>query len=125
MQTAFVRSKLKEQRVAAWEKHPAHPGGEIYVAGPVPVMVAMTTFVHKRIAEGYIEVVEKGQPAPKGSKDEQSPAPAEPFEGYSKLNVEQVIERLATLTEEERAAVLAYEHTHGKRKGVLAALEGK
>jgi hypothetical protein len=40
--------------VALWEKDPAHPGGEVYIAGDKPVEVALTPEVVKRIREGVL-----------------------------------------------------------------------
>lgn len=56
-------------RVGAAERHPDHPGGEIWVAGdaadlnaePVPVKVAMTPFVNRRLGRQEIKQV----PAPR------------------------------------------------------------
>ena len=65
-------------RVGIAEKHPAHPGGEVYVAGnaadldakPVPVLVAMTPQVNMRLGRGFLKRV----PAPKSVAKEDSAA---------------------------------------------------
>lgn len=56
-------------RVALWERHPDHPGGEAFVAGPKPVQVAATLQVQRLIRTGALVEVKSG-PAP-----EPEPAP--------------------------------------------------
>lgn len=47
---------------------------------------------------------------------------AEPWEGYNALPVGDVVDRLPTLTDDQRAAVLAYERKHKKRDGIIRPL---
>ncbi|MCC6457274.1 MAG: hypothetical protein IT328_20135 [Caldilineaceae bacterium] len=123
MQQVQVRSKLGAGRVALWEKHPAHPEGEVFVVGQVPATVALTQFVYKRIADGFVEVVPEVKPAE--SEQTEPPTPTAPWEGYEEATVDEVLERLAEADEATRAAVLAYEQAGKARKGVLEALKPK
>jgi hypothetical protein len=41
-------------RICAWERHPAHPGGEVAVTGTAPVQVAETSFILGKLASGDI-----------------------------------------------------------------------
>lgn len=43
--------------VALWEKDPAHPDGEVFVAGDKPVQVAMTSAVEEAINTKRLEKV--------------------------------------------------------------------
>lgn len=43
---------------------------------------------------------------------------------YDSYNAKEIIERVASLTDGERAALVAYEAAHGNRKTVLEALGG-
>lgn len=52
--------------VALWEKDPAHPTGEVYIAGPAPVAAAETPGVNGALRDGLIE------------KCDAAPAPAPP-----------------------------------------------
>jgi poly(hydroxyalkanoate) granule-associated protein len=47
----------------------------------------------------------------------------EPLPGYDKLNAEQVLDQLPTLTETKLLAVRNYEQTHGNRVTVLRAVD--
>jgi len=101
-------------KVALWDVHPDHPGGEIFVSGDGrSVQVALTPAVQGKLNTGdLIKVV----------TEETKPDP-EPVEGYGTLSAAAVVELLATLTDEEKAAVLAYETEHKNRSTVLKALQ--
>ena len=66
----YVKSKLPDNRVALHERHPDHPGGEVFVYGDQPVRVARTGMVSQRIAnDALVETTAKGS--------EKASAPAE------------------------------------------------
>lgn len=65
VETIFVKSALPNNDVALWEKHPNHPGQEIFVAGDVEVEVAKTPRVMRALADGKLVEVEKKAAAPK------------------------------------------------------------
>lgn len=50
---------------------------------------------------------------------------AEPWEGYSRMRVPEVKDRLSAATTAELAAVQLYEATHRQRASVLQAVEGR
>jgi pyruvate/2-oxoglutarate dehydrogenase complex dihydrolipoamide acyltransferase (E2) component len=51
-------------RVAAWERHPEHPGGECFVAGDRTHVVAETPFILGRLRRGFLKrVAEQDGPA--------------------------------------------------------------
>jgi hypothetical protein len=155
-------------RVALWERNPAHPGGEAFVAGDMVVQVALTAEVQTRLNTGILvrvddappslpfegydslsvaDILERmagmgdtellvvrqyesanqgraeilGTPDTPGAVVEPEP-PTAPFEGYDSLSAAAVIERLADLSEAERAAIRLYETAHKNRKTVLEAL---
>lgn len=58
----WVQPGKDDGRVALFENHPDHPGGEAFVAGP-PVEVALTTLVEKKLASGVL--VQVSAPKPK------------------------------------------------------------
>lgn len=50
-----VRAAVVTDRVALWERHPAHPGGEAFIAGDgVAVAVAATPTVVALLAAGVL-----------------------------------------------------------------------
>lgn len=103
-----------DDRVVLWEVHPDHPTGEIFIAGNgTAVQVALTAQVQQRLNDRTLVQV---QVAPV------EPVDPPPFADYDTLNVDAVIERLAGLTDEEKAAVRLYEVAHKNRKTVLEAL---
>lgn len=57
--TIFVKSGLNNNDVALWEKHPDHPGQEIFVAGEAEVEVAKTPRVLEALARKRLVEVEK------------------------------------------------------------------
>ncbi len=57
--TIFVKSGLNNNDVALWEKHPDHPGQEIFVAGETEVEAAKTPRVMRASADGKLVEVEK------------------------------------------------------------------
>jgi hypothetical protein len=100
-------------RVALWERNPAHPGGEAFVAGDLVAQVALTAEVQTRLNTGIlVQVVTEAKPA----------KPDEPVAGYDAMTAAQVLELLSTLNDEQRAVVLAYETANKARKTVLEAL---
>lgn len=56
-----VKSGLPDNRVALWERHPDHPGGEIFITGPGEYQVAETAAVKARLKSG--ELIEVKPPA--------------------------------------------------------------
>ncbi len=56
-------------RVALWERHPDHPAGEIFLAGPGEFEVAPTQAVEARLRSGDLVLVE---PAPSPAKGKQT-----------------------------------------------------
>lgn len=105
-------------RVVLWEVDAAHPEGEVFIAGDGrAVQVAPTARVQKALADGVLLKMQTGDDT--HSSDAKTPPP---FEGYDALSAGQVVERLATLSPEEKAAVRTYEAAHKNRKTVLEAL---
>ena len=63
----IIRVRLAEPesgRVALWERHPAHPGGEVWLAGAGEYDVAATPAVAARLRNGSLVQVEATAPAP-------------------------------------------------------------
>jgi hypothetical protein len=103
-------------KVVLWEVNPQHPGGEVFISGDGrSVQATLTPAVQKKLDAGELVKVVTVQPEP--------PASAEPVPGYDALNAAAVVELLATLTDEEKTAVLDYETTHKNRATVLKALQ--
>lgn len=55
----IIKSNLPDNRVALWERHPDHPGGEIFVVGDNEVEVAETHAVKTALNQGRVVEVEK------------------------------------------------------------------
>ena len=74
-----VQSKLKANPdgsypVAFWEVDPAHPGGEVFVAGPKLVEVAETGAVAGAIQDGRLRRVKAAAPEPAAEDEEEEAA---------------------------------------------------
>ena len=54
--------------VALWERHPAHPGGEVFLFGDGVFEVALTPAVEARLRSGVLELVEEAAAAPAGDR---------------------------------------------------------
>lgn len=121
-QQITVKSGYDDNRVALWERHPGHPNGELFVAGPAPVQAAKTATVLRKLGSGALVEVAAGiSPAPK-----KTPLDAPPWPDYDAMTAGEVIEWLEDLPEDERAELLdaarRYEEAHKARKTVLEAL---
>ena len=59
-----VRSSIEDvNRVALWDKHPDHPGGEVFIAGAKIFLVARTPAVIAALRQGVlVEVPDPPQP---------------------------------------------------------------
>lgn len=58
MDVLFVRVTTTDRRVVLHERHPAHPGGEVWLAGDgKSYLVGDTTAVRERIADGRLVLV--------------------------------------------------------------------
>lgn len=78
----IVKSTLPEGKVCLWERHEAHPGGEVFIADNKPHEVGDTSAVRVRIKRGdLVETGDKPQ-APRGTQSapqdfKSTPAPME------------------------------------------------
>ena len=54
MDTITVKSALPDGKAAFWERHPAHPGGEVLVKSGETYKVAATLAAKRAIGEGRI-----------------------------------------------------------------------
>lgn len=52
-----VRTKQGFSGAGLWERHPDHPGGEVFVAGSAVVQVARTPMAERQIRQGVLVVV--------------------------------------------------------------------
>lgn len=60
-QLIWVQSGRGDGRVALYEQHPDHPGGEAFVA-QTPVQVARTPAVERKLAAGDLAEVRQTEP---------------------------------------------------------------
>jgi hypothetical protein len=66
-----VKSGLAKDRVAFWERHPAHPDGEIFITDDQEHQAGDTAGVRAAIQEGrLVVVVESGGAGERGSRGE-------------------------------------------------------
>lgn len=72
-----------DNHVALWERHPAHPDGEIFLFGPGTFDVARTPAVEARLRNGSLVMVEPtAAPAP---VDKLKPVVADFEQGIEKV----------------------------------------
>lgn len=102
-----VKGTTYNSRVALWQKHPDHPGGEAYVTDGMVAKVALTPEVQTRLGSGLLVLTDE--------------EPTEPFEGYSTMSADKVAAQVEKMGEVERIIVRQYEATHGHRQVVLDA----
>lgn len=91
--------------VCLWQKHPDHPGGEVYVTEGMIVTVALTDEVQQRLAAGRI--AQTDEPA------------TEPLPGYDEMTVAEAVEAMAGMGDIERIIVRQYEAAHQNRSEIL------
>lgn len=102
MDLIAVKSNVTN-RIALWQKHPAHPGGEVFVAGDIVALVANTDEVQTRLRNELLTATD---------------APVTlPFEGYDDLGVDAIAERV--MGETELIVVKQYEALNKNRKGIM------
>lgn len=104
MDLITVKSNV-ENRIALWEKNPAHPSGEVFVAGDIAVTVALTDEVQIRLRNEII-VVADGVPTP-------------PFPGYDDMDVEAIKTAASGMGETELVAIRQYEVLNKNRKSIM------
>lgn len=66
------------QRVALWERHPDHPGGEIFLKGDDTADVAETPAVRSAIGDGRLLLISPSPPADEGAAPPPAPSDASP-----------------------------------------------
>lgn len=77
MDTITVRvADPDSNTVALWERHPAHPGGEVWLSGPGEFEVALTPAVDTRLRRGLLLAVEAAAEDEKASARNQGPTRA-------------------------------------------------
>jgi len=108
-------------KVVLWEVNPQHPGGEVFVSGDGrAVHVALTSAVQKKLDAGDLVKVLTVQ-------DETPTEPEPPADGplfdYANMTGAAIVEIIPTLTDAQKAELLAYEAAHKNRATVLKALQ--
>lgn len=92
----IVNPEKVTDRVILWERDPAHPGGEAYIAGNMagPIPVALTPAIKALIIKGTL--IDQGQaaaaPAPKAAPVEGAAAPA-PIEAAENVTEAEAVKR--------------------------------
>lgn len=61
----WVLSNRVDDRVVLWERDPAHPGGEAFVASSAPALVGKTGDVARLLREGFLVEVPEPKDGPK------------------------------------------------------------
>jgi hypothetical protein len=69
--TVKVKSGRKDNRVALWEQHKAHPKGEVFIAGETAVEAALTAAVSRGLNNGTLVEVGGSRAAPTKKGEEQ------------------------------------------------------
>jgi hypothetical protein len=83
MEQIWVLSNRQDDRVVLWERDPAHPGGEAFVASGAPAKVAKTGEVARLLREGFLVEVPEPKDGPKKPHivEAVNPAPAPAMPG--------------------------------------------
>ena len=123
-----VMPARNDDQVVLWEVHPDHPDGEIWIVGDgTSYLVALTHRVRQRINEGQLIRLQSVDVADEvlattDATEDSTESVTEPFMGYDSMTAAQIVATIATLDDDQRSAVLAYESAHENRKTVLKAL---
>lgn len=120
-----VKTTKDDGKVCLWEQSDQHPDNEIFIKNDGQTYtVGLTSEVARRIKDG--DLVEVGSKSV--ATDDNPPAGNTPktdgnapFEGYDEMNAGSIMERFATMTDEEKASLKAYEAAHKNRKGIMEA----
>ncbi len=107
-----VKSNLPNNQVALWERHPAHPGGEVYIAGDEPVEVGDTPAVRSRLKTGVLIEV----------RDAQSVRPPVLAETVSAMTVDSVVAAVIA-GDMDASDVLEAERQGKNRTSLITKLE--
>jgi hypothetical protein len=99
-----VKSNV-ENRVALWEKNPAHPGGEVFVASAIVATVALTDEVQTRLKNEFLVTTDE--------------PPTPPFSGYDEMDVNDIRAATNGMGETELIVVRQYEALNKNRKSVM------
>lgn len=94
-----------ENRIALWEKNPAHPSGEVFVAGDIVATVALTDEVKIRLRNEFIVATNE--------------APTPPFPGYDDMDAEAIRTAAAGMGETELVSMRQYEVLNKNRKSIM------
>lgn len=114
-----VMAAKVDGRVVLWEVDAAHPGGEAFLSGDGrSAQVALTPRVQAKLDTGDLIRVQTGEPKPADP-----PSVVLPIADYDTLSAAAIVKALASLTDEERAAVREYEAANEARSTVLKALQ--
>lgn len=115
----WVKSRRVDS-VGFWEQNPAHPGGEVFVAGDAAVEVAETPAALSALANQLIERVDP--PKPEAVETDKDGEPG----GVGAMTVTQVKEALVAIEDADELQALRDQEAAGAaRKGALAAIDGR
>lgn len=110
-----ISAKTDGNTVLLWERHPNHPGGEVYIIqNGKSHQVHPTVQVNRLLSTGLLVKVQQ--------EPEDEPE-TEPVEGYDEMTAAAIIEMAAELDDHEKAVFAGYESRHKNRKTVLEALQ--
>lgn len=94
-----------EDRIALWEKNPAHPSGEVFVAGDIVATVALTDEVKIRLRNEFIVAANE--------------VPTPPFSGYDDMDVEAIKATAFGMGETGLILIRQYEILNKNRKSIM------
>ncbi len=124
-----VMPAKQDDRVALWEVHPGHPGGEIFITGNgKSYQVALTPMVRSRLNDGKLirmqsdDAVDEVAPVATDTDEDSITNLTEPFEGYDAMTAAQIVEMLETMADEEKSTVAIYESANKNRSTIMKAL---
>lgn len=110
-----MSAKTDGNTVLLWERHPNHPGGEVYIIqNGKSHQVHPTVQINRLLSTGLLVKVQQ-----EPTEDPE----AEPVEGYDEMTAADIIEMAAGLDDHEKAVFAGYESRHKNRKTVLEALQ--
>lgn len=124
-----VMPAKQDDRVALWEVHPDHPGGEIFIKGDGrSYRVALTPMVQSRLNDGKLIRMQSNDATSEAAtvvadvEEDEAANPTEPFHGYDDMTAAQIVDAVAGWYDQAKHAVAIYEAANKNRSTVLKAL---
>lgn len=122
MATIKVKAAHEDGRVSFFEKHPAHPGGQVFIVGNGDEVEAGETAALKQAIRAGRLVTTQQTPVARQQTPAVDTRAAEKWRvpaSYDGMNVADAVEYIRSLSKTEQAIMLEYERRNKNRPTLL------